>query len=107
MVTNVLHVRRAFNNDDILVGVCWPDGNGGRFAQRVDGLQVGARALVLIALVDGDVVLQTKLFEQPYNALATGFVQPMRWMISRDYWDDDGAMRWSQAAVTRPLTNER
>jgi hypothetical protein len=39
--------------------------------------------------------------------LATGFVQPMRWMISRDYWDDDGAMRWSQAAVTRPLTNER
>jgi hypothetical protein len=43
----------------------------------VDGLQVGTRALVSIALVDRDVVLKAKLFEQPYNTLAARFVQPM------------------------------
>ena len=48
----------------------------------MDGLKLGTRALVLIALVHRDVVLKAELFEQPYNALATGFVQPVS-LISR------------------------
>ncbi|KAA8620788.1 Glutathione transferase [Pyrenophora tritici-repentis] len=56
MLTDVLDNRLALRNHNVLVCACGPDAHRGRFSQRVDGFEFGARALVGVALVDGDVV---------------------------------------------------
>lgn len=77
MLTDVLYNRLALGNHNVLVRALGPDADRGRFSKRVDGFEFRARALVGVALVDGDVVGQVEFFEEPDYALAAGFVEPM------------------------------
>ena len=61
VVTDVAHDCLTLGNDNVLFRTSWSDGNSWRLSQGMHGFELGACALVGIALVDFDVVFEVEL----------------------------------------------
>jgi hypothetical protein len=84
VVAYVLNNCLTLCDYNVLVGASRPDADSRRLAKRMDDLQFWACALVLVALVNFDVILEIQLFEQPDDALTAGLVEPVLWSAGRE-----------------------
>ncbi len=72
----VLGDEAALGNDERLAAG-GRDGDDGRLAERVDGLELGRReAGLLVAVEDFDLVGDAELLEEPDDALGAGLLEP-------------------------------
>lgn len=73
----VLGDEAALGDDDGIAAARWRDGDDGRLAERVDGLQLGRReAGLLVAVEDFDFVGVAELLEEPDDALGARLLEP-------------------------------
>lgn len=76
MLTHVVDNRLALCNNNLFVRARGCNANHRRASQRVDLLQVILRAEVCVTLEDFDLIVEVQLLEQPYDALASGLLEP-------------------------------